>query len=65
MREELSGEIFFGDGRVMRRKMIASETERARPDLGDEINRGKGIEDGSTSTATERSVGNERREIVG
>lgn len=40
----------------MRREVIALETEWTDPDLGNEIDDGKRVENGSTSAATERSV---------
>lgn len=42
--------------------MIAMETKRTDPDLGGIIDNGKGVENGSTVSTTERGVREKRRD---
>lgn len=41
--------------------MVAGEAEGADPDLGGEVDDGKGVEDGTAGTASERGVSEERK----
>ncbi|KAM1156109.1 hypothetical protein ACFX2J_026669 [Malus domestica] len=54
--EKLGGEILIGDGCVVGREMVASEADRADPDLGGVIDGGKRVEDEATSAAAEGGV---------
>ena len=56
LRVEFAGEVGFGDGVVMRGKVVALVTERTDPDLGSEIDAGERVECGGAGFATERGV---------